>query len=58
MQQASDADLMTVKVYQGESGLWAWQCYVYEGETLYSGRGYESEDEAHEAAYACLDTLT
>lgn len=57
IQQASDSDLMTVKVYRGESGLWAWQCYVYEGETLYSGRGYETEDEAHEAAYDCLQTV-
>ena len=56
-QQASEADLMTVKVYRGESGLWAWQCYVSEGETLYSGRGYETEDEAHEAAYDCLETV-
>ena len=52
-----DTDLLAFRVYLAESGQWSWQCYDSEGEPLAGGGGYQSEDEAHEAAYEAMGVL-
>jgi len=52
-----DTDLLTFRIFQNIERGWCWECYVYEGEPLAGGGGYQSEDEAHESAYKVMGVL-
>jgi len=52
-----DTDLLSFRTYHDALRGWCWECYVYEGEPIAGGGGYQSEDEAHEASYIAMGVL-